>query len=158
MITLKDSSDRHCLVVTAVTNYRYCSRCKFPNHVDHDGHPHCGSCGNVEYQVRVKQTEIKTPPALRGDIQVLQFLGGRTSLVGKTIELQTFKAPLTIRQHTTHRISYRIVRCPFCEREMQHRHTFPIRNSPDKNLIFKCKKNHELKVVSIYKKGLRGWY
>ena len=158
MITLKDPSDRHSTVVTAVTKSKNCTKCGDRYRVDDDGFPYCLQCGNREYQITVKQTEIKTPPALRGDIQVLQFLGGRTSLVGKTIQLQTFKAPLTIRKHTSHRISYRIVRCPFCEREMQHRHTFPIRNSPDKNLIFKCKKNHELKVVSIYKKGLRGWY
>ena len=158
MISHRENNTQTKSIPVSINKYKYCSRCKFKNHIDHDGHPHCGSCGNVEYQVRVKQTEIKTPLALRGNIQILHFIGGKTSLLGKIIELQTYKSPLTIRNHTTHRISYRIVRCPFCERKMQHRYTFPIRNSSDKSLIFKCRENHELKVVSSYRQGLKGWY
>jgi hypothetical protein len=158
MISHRENNTQTKSIPVSINKYRYCSRCKFQNHIDHDGHPHCGSCGNVEYQVTVKQTEIKTPLALRGNIQILHFIGGKTSLLGKIIELQTYKSPLTIRNHTTHRISYRIVRCPFCEKKMQHRHTFPIRNSSDKSLIFKCRENHELKVVSSYRQGLKGWY
>jgi hypothetical protein len=158
MISHRENNTQTKSIPVSINKYRYCSRCKFQNHIDHDGHPHCGSCGNVEYQVTVKQTEIKTPLALRGNIQILHFIGGKTSLLGKIIELQTYKSPLTIRNHTTHRISYRIVRCPFCEKKMQHRYTFPIRNSSDKSLIFKCRENHELKVVSSYRQGLKGWY
>lgn len=158
MISHRENNTQNKSIPVSINKYKYCSRCKFQNHIDHDGHPHCGSCGNVEYQVTVKQTEIKTPLALRGNIQILHFIGGKTSLLGKIIELQTYKSPLTIRNHTTHRISYRIVRCPFCEKKMQHRHTFPIRNSSDKSLIFKCRENHELKVVSSYRQGLKGWY
>ena len=158
MISHRENNTQTKSKPVSINKYKYCSRCKFPNHIDHDGHPHCGSCGNVEYQVTVKQTEIKTPLALRGNIQILHFMGGKTSLLGKIIELQTYKSPLTIRNHTTHRISYRIVRCPFCKKKMQHRHTFPIRNSSDKSLIFKCRENHELKVVSSYRQGLKGWY
>jgi hypothetical protein len=158
MISHRENNTQTKSIPVSINKYKYCSRCEFQNHIDHDGHPHCGLCGNVEYQVTVKQTEIKTPLALRGNIQILHFIGGKTSLLGKIIELQIYKSPLTIRNHTSHRISYRIVRCPFCEKKMQHRHTFPIRNSSDKSLIFKCRENHELKVVSSYRQGLKGWY
>jgi len=161
MINPVKTNDCHDSAVTAVTKYKYCSRCKFPNHIDHDGYPHCGSCGFVEYQITVKQTEIKTPLAFRGNIQILHFKGGNVQLVGKVIDVEISKSKLTVRGHTTHRISYKIIHCPFCKNTMTHRSSQAIRNSEstrDRYLYFKCKNQHEVKVLSFYRRGLGGWY
>ena len=161
MISHRENNTQTKSIPVSINKYKHCSRCKFPNHIDHDGYPHCGSCGNVEYQITVKQTEIKTPLAFRGNIQILHFKGGNVQLVGKVIDVETFKSKLTVRGHTTHRISYRIIHCPFCENTMSHRSSLPIRNSEstkDRYLYFKCKNQHEGKVLSFYRRGLGGWY
>ena len=161
MISHRENNTQTKSIPVSINKYKYCSRCKFQNHIDHDGYPHCGSCGNVEYQITVKQTEIKTPLAFRGNIQILHFKGGNVQLVGKVIDVETFKSKLTVRGHTTHRISYRIIHCPFCENTMSHRSSLPIRNSEstkDRYLYFKCKNQHEVKGLSFYRRGLGGWY
>jgi len=161
MISHRENNTQTKSIPVSINKYKYCSRCKFPNHIDHDGYPHCGSCGNVEYQITVKQTEIKTPLAFRGNIQILHFNGGNVQLVGKVIDVETFKSKLTVRGHTTHRISYRIIHCPFCKDTMTHRSSQAIRNSEstrDRYLYFKCKNQHEVKVLSFFRRGLGGWY
>ena len=161
MLSSRKDSDRHSVVVTPVTNYQNCSKCGDTYRVDDDGFPYCLQCGNREYQITVKQTEIKTPLAFRGNIQILHFNGGNVQLVGKVIDVETFKSKLTVRGHTTHRISYRIIHCPFCKNTMSHHSSLPIKNSEstrDRYLYFKCKNLHEVKVISSFRKGLKGWY
>jgi len=161
MINPVKRNDCHDLVVTSVTKSKNCTKCGDRYRVDDDGFPYCLQCGNREYQITVKQTEIKTPLAFRGNIQILHFNGGNVQLVGKVIDVETFKSKLTVRGHTTHRISYRIIHCPFCKNTMSHHSSLPIKNSEstrDRYLYFKCKNLHEVKVISSFRKGLKGWY
>ena len=161
MISMENISDCHSTVVTAVTKSKNCTKCGDRYRVDDDGFPYCLQCGNREYQITVKETEIKTPLALKGNVQILHFNGGNVQLVGKVIHVETSKSKLTVRGHTTHRISYRIIHCPFCKNTMSHRSSQAIRNSEstrDRYLYFKCKNHHEVKVLSYFRRGLGGWY
>ena len=161
MISMENISDCHSTVVTAVTKSKNCTKCGDRYRVDHDGFPYCLQCGNREYQITVKETEIKTPLALKGNVQILHFNGGNVQLVGKVIHVEISKSKLTVRGHTTHRISYRIIYCPFCKSSMTHRSSQTIRNSEstrDRYLYFKCTNQHEVKVLSFYRRGLGGWY
>jgi hypothetical protein len=57
-----------------------------------------GHVALLSIELLLKETEIKTPLALRGNIQILHFNGGNVQLVGKVIDVEISKSKLTVQR------------------------------------------------------------